>query len=222
MSARHKSLFADAEIFYVPRYLSRKDADALENEVNNDSKFRRQTLYFNDRDNPGKIRAIPAWRKSYWIGEHPQATQNTNGRVPTDFADNYEFTPLVQSLKEKLEQEFDVAFNSCLVGKFISPNDKIGFHSDKSDGMGPNPFVGSVSLGKSREFLLKNVRTKEITKLILRHGDLLLMRNKSNVNYLHSVPRDSRCTERNYRINLTFRDYWYDDVEMNKNVKRCK
>ena len=216
MSKQYKSLFSDAEMYYVPKYLSQEDADALEQEVNDDTKFRRQTLYFNDRDNPGQITSVPAWRKSYWFGEYPQATQYTNSKVPTDFADNYELTPLVKNLKEKLEKEFDVTFNSCLVGKFISPHDKIGYHSDRSDGMGTNPFVGSVSLGKSREFLLKNVKTKQVTKLTLRHGDLLLMRDKSNTNYLHSVPKDRLCSEKRYRINLTFRNYWYDDIEMDQ------
>ena len=219
MSTSHKSLFTDAEMYYIPRYLTKTEADALEQEVNDDTKFRRQTLYFNDWDNPGEIKSVPAWRKSYWIGEHPQATQNTNSRIPTDFADNYDFTPLVKSLKERLEREFNVSFNSCLVGKFISPHDKIGFHSDKSDGMGPNPFVGSVSLGKSRKFLLKNVKTKKQTPLILCHGDLLLMRDKSNINYLHSVPKDRECSDQRYRINLTFRDYLYDEVEMSVNKK---
>ena len=213
MNTKYQSLFADAEMYYVPRYLSKKEADALKDEVNDNTKFRRQTLYFKDRSNPKEIKSLPAWRESYWVGDHPQATQRTGGKVPTDFADNYAFTPLVKMYKEKLEREFDVEFNSCLIGKFISPHDKIGFHSDKSDGMGPNPFVGSISLGKSRKFLLKNVNTQEITDLILRHGDLLLMRDKSNVNYLHSVPKDRECSESRYRINLTFRNYWYDEVE---------
>ena len=217
MSSKYESLFTDAEMYYVPNYLSKKEADSLKQEVNDDTKFRRQTLYFNDRENPGNIKSLPAWRKSYWFGEYPQATQTTSGKVPTDFVDNYDFTPLVEKLKNNLEREFKVKFNSCLVGKFISPNDKIGFHSDKSNSMGPNPFVGSVSLGKSRLFLLKNIKTKEVTKLILRHGDLLLMRDKSNVNYLHSVPKDKNCSEERYRINLTFRNYCYDDIEMNVN-----
>ena len=220
MSSKYESMFSDAEMYFVSRYLTKHAADALDKEVNDENKFRRQTLYFNDRENPGKIKEIPAWRKSYWIGEYPQATQSTTNGVPTDYAYNYEFTPLVKQVKDRIEKDFNVSFNSCLVGKFINPHDKIGFHSDRSEGMGQNPFVGSISLGKSREFLLKNVKTKEITRLILRHGDLLLMRDRSNVNYLHAVSKDRECSESRYRINLTFRDYWYDDVEREAGNKK--
>ena len=209
----YTSMFSDAELYYVPRYLNKQEADALEQEVNDSDKFRRQTLYFKDYVNPGKVKSVPAWRESYWYGDYPQATQNTKSGIPTDFTDNYPFTPLVSALRERLEREFDVCFNACLVGKFISPNDKIGFHSDKCPGLGNNPYVGSISLGKSREFLMKHTQTGEITKFILKHGDLILMRDKSNTRYLHAVSKDRMCSPKRYRINLTFRNYNYDDIE---------
>jgi alkylated DNA repair dioxygenase AlkB len=57
-------------------------------------------------------------------------------------------------LKMKIEQEFAVQFNSCLVGKFNAPDNKIGFHSDASPNMGEDPYIASVSLSKSRNFVL--------------------------------------------------------------------
>lgn len=100
---------------------------------------------------------------------------------------NYEFTPYVLELKSRIEKDYNVIFNSCLVNKYICPDDKIGFHSDQCEEMGDNPYVASISLGKSRKFLIKNKATNKIIPLILKHGDLLLMRDMSNVNYLHSV-----------------------------------
>lgn len=61
--------------------------------------------------------------KSYWFGEYVQATQNTNST--TDFTYAYECPALMLSLKERIESEFNVKFNSCLVGKFDCPGNKI-------------------------------------------------------------------------------------------------
>ena len=123
------------------------------------------------------------------------------------------------TLKNNIEKEFDTDFNSCLVGKYESPQDKIGFHSDASEEMGNNPYVASLSLGKSRRFLIKHKNTSEKIELNLEHGDLLIMKDNSNVNYLHSVPKDRDCSVENCRINLTFRNYTYHEKEKDFNWK---
>lgn len=200
-----ESIVNDAEIFYIPNYISSEESKNLLKEVNDTNKFRRQKLYFNN-----VVKNSP--KMSYWYGEYPQETQNNSY---SDFAYNYNFTPYVQNLKTKIENDFNVIFNSCLVNKYSSPYDKIGFHSDQCEEMGDNPYVASISLGKSRKFLIKNKATNKLIQLILKHGDLLLMRDNSNVNYLHSVCKDAQCNENNFRINLTFRNYNYNIREMN-------
>ena len=60
---------------------------------------------------------------------------------------------------------------------------------------------------------MKHTQTGEITKFILKHGDLILMRDKSNTRYLHAVSKDRMCSPKRYRINLTFRNYNYNETE---------
>lgn len=133
--------------------------------------------------------------------------------IPTDYVTPHRFPDKVLNLKQRLEREFNVKFNSCLVGLFESPRDKIRFHDDSSPNMGKNPFVGSVSFDRTRKFLLKNKRTKKVIEIELEHGSLLIMRNGSNVRYLHSVPPDQGCCPSDPRMDLTFRNYLYDQEE---------
>lgn len=208
---KHSSLVKEAEIFYEPNYCSEEVSNYLFKLLNDDTKFERHTLYFH---NNGKIHQTKSWRQSYWFGDYPQATQQCGKKVPTDFVKNYPFPPEILKLKKRLEKDFDVKFNSCLVGKFDSPGDKIGYHSDASFNMGPDPHIGSVSFGLHRKFLVKNRVGDEKISVLLRHGDALIMRKNANKKYLHSVPKQGICNKLNPRINVTFRmyEYHYDEI----------
>ena len=182
-------------------------------------------MYFYD-SNKKEVISTQNHRKSYWFGEHAQAVQTSNKividrntgeemHVPTDYVLPHKFPPEILELKERIEKEYGVIFNSCLVGKFDSPKDKIGFHSDSSTSLGEDPHIGSVSFGKTRDFKLKRKGTDSSEKVTvtLKHGDLVVMKDGSNKNYLHAVPPDKTCSEENCRINLTFRYYTYSDDE---------
>lgn len=217
------SLVPDAEIYFIKSYV--ENADELFDLLNDSTKFRKHELYFYDQIKK-EIIIRKQSRASYWFGEYAQSAgtpgqiiidKDTNEPIiiPCDYVEPYEFPDPILKLKQKIESDFDVRFNSCLVGKFDSPRDKIGFHSDCSNNMGTNPFVGSVTFGKSRNFYLKpNTKSNKKITIRLDHGDLLLMRDKSNQKYLHMVPPDSDCNELNCRINLTFRNYNYDQYEI--------
>lgn len=225
MEPERKSIVSDAEIYLVKTYLTKEQADNILLELNDDTKFKKPKLYFYDHDK-NEIVERKGWRSSYWFGEHAQSSQSCNNyiinnlgekiKIPTDFVDAYPFIPSILQLKEQIEHEFDVQFNSCLVGKFAAPDNKIGFHSDASPNMGEDPYIASVSFGKSRKFILKKHKNygKEKVTIILEHGDLLLMRKNANRKYLHMVPADKDCNAENFRINLTFRNYTYDQEEI--------
>lgn len=219
------SIVKNATIIHVPGFLKKDEADKLMNILNDQTKFRYQTLYhWNNYEN--KIVTHPNHRKSYWLGEHAQATQDTENYylkpdgeridLPTDYVYPYTFPPEILALKQKIEEEYGCTFNGCLVGLFDDPTDKIGFHSDSSEAMGEDPWIGSVSFGAERRFRLKakgKGEGRETVDLVLKHGDLLVMKEGGNANYLHAVPKDPKCTPDNVRINLTFRDYKYDANE---------
>jgi len=67
----------------------------------------------------------------------------------------------------------------------------------------PNSTIASLSLGAERKFSFKHKQTKETISLILEHGSLLVMKDVTQSNWLHSLPKSKKITRP--RINLTFR-----------------
>ena len=79
----------------------------------------------------------------------------------------------------------------------------MGYHSDNEPELGPRPTIASVSLGDRRRFVLRHRATRERWSWDLGHGDLLVMRDESQSDYAHAVPKVSRPV--GPRMNLTFR-----------------
>lgn len=119
--------------------------------------------------------------------------------------------PSLLYLKEKVENLVaehyskeigDEAFNFVLCNWYRDGRDNIGYHSDDEAGI-RLPLIVSVSLGATRDFLLKHKENKETTKVALKSGSVLVMAGDTQRNYKHSVPKRAGVTEP--RLNLTFR-----------------
>jgi alkylated DNA repair dioxygenase AlkB len=82
-------------------------------------------------------------------------------------------------------------------------NEGMGWHSDDEKSMGKNNTIASLSFGAERKFSFKHKQTKQIVSLVLEHGSLLIMKNATQTNWLHSLPKSKNITQP--RINLTFR-----------------
>ncbi|KAI0600196.1 hypothetical protein F4775DRAFT_74244 [Biscogniauxia sp. FL1348] len=126
-----------------------------------------------------------------------------------------------KELKEEETDDSSRMFNFCLVNYYASGADSISFHSDDERFLGPHPTIASLSLGATRDFLMKRkpaasgaaqapaaaetITTKPL-KLPLATGDMVVMRGTTQANWLHSVPKRSGRNERDGgRINITFR-----------------
>jgi alkylated DNA repair dioxygenase AlkB len=79
----------------------------------------------------------------------------------------------------------------------------LGWHSDDERSLGKNAPIASLSLGAERKFSFKHKQTKQMASLVLEHGSLLVMKNATQSNWLHSLPKSNKITQA--RINLTFR-----------------
>jgi alkylated DNA repair dioxygenase AlkB len=106
-------------------------------------------------------------------------------------------------LRERLRRELGVDFNSCLANLYRDGTDSMGYHSDNEPELGPRPTIASVSLGDRRRFVLRHRATRERWSWDLGHGDLLIMRDESQSDYAHAVPK-TPCPV-GPRMNLTFR-----------------
>lgn len=143
----------------------------------------------------GNIHPTP--RLQAWFGEH---TYRYSGVT----LDAQPMPSLFHSVTEALLARTGIAFNSVLVNLYRDGQDHMGWHSDDEVELGTSPQIASLSLGASRDFLIKR-KDGQGTKyrLALEHGDLLLMGGNMQHEWLHSLPKRTRVTAP--RINLTFR-----------------
>jgi alkylated DNA repair dioxygenase AlkB len=107
-------------------------------------------------------------------------------------------------VRRRVEEAAQAPFNSLLLNYYRDGSDSIGYHSDDEPELGLNPIVPSISLGGTRRFVLRHVRTREKLTFELTHGSLLLMAGTTQHHWQHAVPKTSAAVGE--RINLTFRN----------------
>jgi alkylated DNA repair dioxygenase AlkB len=113
------------------------------------------------------------------------------------------WTKELSELKQIVEELVGAKFNSCLLNLYHNGNEGMGWHSDDEKSLGKNNTIASLSLGAERMFSFKHKQTKQIVSLVLEHGSLLIMKDATQANWLHSLPKSKNITQP--RINLTFR-----------------
>lgn len=120
-------------------------------------------------------------------------------------------------------------YNFCLVNYYATGADSISYHSDDERFLGPNPSIASLSLGAKRDFLMKHKQhaaapslsgesagiaetpsqaiavAEKPLKLALGSGDMVLMRGRTQAQWLHSIPKRKGGEADKGRINITFR-----------------
>jgi alkylated DNA repair dioxygenase AlkB len=113
------------------------------------------------------------------------------------------WTKELSELKQIVEELAGIKFNSCLLNLYHNGNEGMGWHSDDEKSMGKNNTIASLSFGAERKFSFKHKQTKQIVSLVLEHGSLLVMKDDTQRNWLHSLPKSKYITQP--RISLTFR-----------------
>jgi len=125
----------------------------------------------------------------------------------------------LDALRRCAEAATGCTFNFCLVNYYASGHDSISYHSDDERFLGAEPAIASFSLGARRDFLMKHkplpasatLKAEHIPeaantlKLPLGSGDMVLMRGKTQANWLHSIPKRKGGEGEMGRINITFR-----------------
>ena len=106
-------------------------------------------------------------------------------------------------VKQIAEDKTGETFNSCLLNLYHNGEEGMGWHSDNEAAIEKNSAIASVSFGAERLFAFRHKKTKETVSLLLENGSLLLMKDITQQNWHHSLPKSKKITEK--RINLTFR-----------------
>jgi alkylated DNA repair dioxygenase AlkB len=116
-----------------------------------------------------------------------------------------DWTPELLFIRERVEKETQVKFNSVLLNLYRNGKDGVSWHSDREQNFGKDAIIASVSFGETRMFRLRHKLRKEIpqVEIPLHHGSLLLMAGTTQSFWQHQVSKTARDILP--RINLTFR-----------------
>jgi alkylated DNA repair dioxygenase AlkB len=92
----------------------------------------------------------------------------------------------------------------------------VAWHSDDEKALGKNPVIASLSFGVERKFSFRHKDTKQTISLILECGSLLVMKDKTQINWLHCLPTSKKIPRP--RINLTFRTITQRQLRFHKGL----
>ena len=110
------------------------------------------------------------------------------------------WTPTLVEIKEKIEA-VQGEYNYCLLNRYRSGQDSMGWHADDEPEMGN--VIGSLSLGATRTFRIRHNATRETRSFPAGHGTLIIMAGTMQQFWKHDVPKTK--VNVGERINLTFR-----------------
>lgn len=114
-----------------------------------------------------------------------------------------DWTPLLLSIRAKIEAFLAAPFNAVLVNYYRDGKDYVGWHADDEAELGEQPLIASLTFGAERCFEFKHKYSSESGSVLLRNGTLLIMSPKFQHQWLHRVPKANDVDTG--RINLTFR-----------------
>ena len=110
------------------------------------------------------------------------------------------WTATLLEIKAKIEA-IQGEYNYCLLNRYRSGSDSMGWHADDEPEMGN--VIGSLSLGATRRFRIRHNATKEMHTFPAGHGTLIIMAGTMQRFWKHDVPKTKENVSE--RINLTFR-----------------
>ena len=184
----------DAELHYRPQFFPKPTADRLLQELMEKIEWTQNKIRFY-----GKESLVP--RLEAWYGDPGKSYAYSGIQMNPK-----PWTKELVEIKEAIEKEARVPFNSVLINYYRDGKDRVAWHSDDEKELGQPPIIGSVSLGAERKFKLRHKKYKENglkTEIMLQHGSFLLMKGPTQHHWMHEIPRTAKPI--GPRINLTFR-----------------
>ncbi len=183
----------DADLLLIENFFSKEESDVLYEKLMKNINWMETkiTVYGKEHDTP---------RLTAWYGDAGKDYTYSGLKM-----DPFPWNQDLLFIKEKIDHEAGVNFNSVLLNLYRSGKDSVGWHRDNEKEFGTNPVIASVSFGETRPFHLKHKFKKDMDKVIipLTHGSLLIMKGKTQHYWEHQIPKTAK--DISPRINLTFR-----------------
>lgn len=111
------------------------------------------------------------------------------------------WTETLSEIKSRIEA-VQGSYNYCLLNRYRTGADSMGWHADDEPEMGN--VIGSLSLGATRKFRIRHNVTRETQTFLAGHGMLIIMAGTMQQFWQHEVPKTKQPVGE--RINLTFRE----------------
>ena len=183
---------ADAELHWLPQWLSPEMADAWLAQLLRETPWSQPQLFIH-----GRWLATP--RQVAWYGD-AQARYRYSGVEHQPLP----WTPLLAEIRRQVEAQVGQPLNAVLLNLYRDGRDSMGMHADDEPELGRDPAIASVSFGATRRFCLRHRRRKDSRLDVpLGSGSLLLMSGPTQHHWLHAVPKTTQAVGE--RVNLTFR-----------------
>lgn len=179
------------EIQYDGLFLEPEEADRLFAALKHEIAWVRHVI-----PTPDGPRTVP--RMISWHAD--PGLSYSYGTLTHDWQD---WTSSLREVRDLLEQRTGVRYNGVLANFYENERDSVSAHADDERDMEPGAPIASVSLGATREFVVKHTTTGSRHVLPLEHGSLLVMSGRTQQVSRHGVPKAKRTC--GPRINLTFR-----------------
>lgn len=176
---------------WVPDFLNGPYAHKLYNDLLNNYNWQGGTIKLF-----GKVYEIP--RKQLYFADDGKSYGYSGHKLAIS-----PWTEELSLLKQKVSEVGGHHFNVCLANLYRDGNDSNGWHADNEKELGKNPVIASISLGVTRRFDLKHIKTNERFSFKLNHGSLLIMGGEMQHYWKHQVPKERKIKDS--RVNLTFR-----------------
>ncbi len=110
------------------------------------------------------------------------------------------WTSTLLEIRKKIEA-VQGEYNYCLLNRYRSGSDSMGWHADDEPEMGN--VIGSLSLGATRKFRIRHNVTRQTKTFLAGNGTLIIMAGTMQQYWQHEVPKTKQNVGE--RINLTFR-----------------
>ena len=142
------------------------------------------------------VRIVPTsrWQQAY--GKNYRYTGSQNNALPIPSA----LKPFIDWSKENIDDRLNGLFLNWYdgqLGHYIGPH-----RDDTRDLILGSPIV-TISLGQERKFRMRPYQQNGYKDLIIRHGEVIVMPWKTNLNWTHEVPKSRKYTGK--RISITLR-----------------
>ena len=132
------------------------------------------------------------------------AMRNKNSDIKDSYTvtESSEWTDNIKKIKKKVEKKIGKKIKYAQFNFYRDGNDYIGWHTDSEIKEGH--LIASLSLGQSRLFQFKGIKTTDMHQMFLENGSLVIFDIDAGKKlWKHRLPKQSKLTEG--RINLTFR-----------------